>query len=88
MSGRIRALDWADWPQSLCTTVEIMLGSRYAMWLAWGAELSFYCNDAYQPTLMLKAQPVPNSSGLREQRRFLKSSKHRVTLRLKKGSPH
>ncbi len=54
MSLRIRDLDWSDWPASLRTTIEIMLGSRYAMWLAWGNDLSFYCNDAYQPTLGVK----------------------------------
>ncbi len=25
-----------------------MLGSRFAMWMAWGPELTFFCNDAYR----------------------------------------
>ena len=53
--ARMRSLDWAatplgpvgGWPQSLKTAVRIMLDSRYAMWLGWGAELTFFYNDAY-----------------------------------------
>jgi signal transduction histidine kinase len=62
MAARIRAHDWAatplgpigDWPASLRTTVRIMLSSRFAMWMCWGKELTFLCNDAYLPTLGLK----------------------------------
>jgi PAS domain S-box-containing protein len=51
----MRSLDWAatplgpvgGWPQSLKTTVRIMLDSRYAMWLGWGPDLTFFYNDAY-----------------------------------------
>ncbi|MGH8199888.1 MAG: hypothetical protein ACREVO_05915 [Steroidobacteraceae bacterium] len=28
--------------------------SRYAMWMLWGPELTFFCNDAYLPTLGIK----------------------------------
>ena len=57
--ARMRALDWsatplgapAAWPQSLKTVVRLMLDSRYAMWLAWGPRLTFFCNDAYLPTV-------------------------------------
>jgi PAS fold len=31
-----------------------MLTSRFAMWMAWGPELTFLCNDAYLPTTGLK----------------------------------
>ena len=31
-----------------------MLDSRYAMWMLWGPELTFFCNDAYLPTLGIK----------------------------------
>ena len=59
---RLRALDWAatpmgppdGWPVSLKTVVRMMLDSRYAMWLAWGPEMIFFCNDAYLPTLGIK----------------------------------
>ncbi|AWB21551.1 PAS domain S-box protein [Methylobacterium currus] len=62
MGVRLRAHDWAAttlgpvevWPQSLTTAVRIMLGSRFAMWMAWGPELTFFCNDAYKPTLGVK----------------------------------
>ncbi|WP_245442871.1 ATP-binding response regulator [Methylobacterium terrae] len=62
MGARLRAHDWAatalgpveGWPQSLTAAVRIMLGSRFAMWMAWGPELTFFCNDAYKPTLGVK----------------------------------
>ncbi len=55
MGERTRAFDWsktpvgpvADWPQSLKIAVRIMLDSRYAMWLGWGPEFTFFYNDAY-----------------------------------------
>jgi len=60
--ARMRAVDWRAtplgaperWPRSLKTVVRIALDSRYAMWLAWGPELTFFCNDAYAPTLGVK----------------------------------
>ncbi|HEX8757639.1 MAG TPA: GAF domain-containing protein [Steroidobacteraceae bacterium] len=62
MGERMRALDWTRtplgspvrWPQSLKTIVRVMLDSRYAMWMLWGPELTFLCNDAYAPTLGIK----------------------------------
>jgi PAS domain S-box-containing protein len=62
MGARMRALDWAktpvgaaeSWPQSLKTIVRVMLDSRYAMWMLWGSELTFFCNDAYLPTVGMK----------------------------------
>ena len=62
MGAATRALDWeatplgppAHWPRSLKTIVRMMLDSRYAMWLAWGPQLTFFCNDAYRPTLGAK----------------------------------
>jgi len=58
----MRAKDWSatplgppeDWPQSLKTVVRIMQTSRYAMWMGWGRELTFFYNDAYRPTLGVK----------------------------------
>ena len=58
----MRALDWTKnplgppqrWPQSLKTIVRVMLDSRYAMWMLWGPELTFFCNDAYLPTVGIK----------------------------------
>jgi len=62
MGARMRALEWsatplgppAQWPQSLKTIVRVMLDSRYAMWMLWGTELTFFCNDAYLPTVGIK----------------------------------
>jgi PAS domain S-box-containing protein len=62
MGARMRAFDWSRtplgppqlWPQSLKTIVRMMLDSRYAMWMAWGPELTFFCNDAYLPTVGIK----------------------------------
>jgi signal transduction histidine kinase/DNA-binding response OmpR family regulator/serine phosphatase RsbU (regulator of sigma subunit)/anti-sigma regulatory factor (Ser/Thr protein kinase) len=50
------AVEWAAtavgpperWPQSLRTVVRIVLTSRFSMWMAWGEELTFFCNDAYR----------------------------------------
>ena len=58
----MRVLDWAKtplgapehWPQSLKTIVRVMLDSRYAMWMLWGPDLTFFCNDAYLPTVGMK----------------------------------
>ncbi len=62
MGRRMRSYDWSAsplgpatiWPQSLQTAVRIVLTSRFAMWMAWGPELTFFCNDAYLPTVGLK----------------------------------
>ena len=62
MGERIRGFDWSKtplgpithWPQSLRTVVNILLSSRYAMWMAWGRELTMLYNDTYRPTLGLK----------------------------------
>ena len=50
------AVDWAatplgpleTWSQSLSTVVRVLVTSRFAMWMAWGPELTFLCNDAYR----------------------------------------
>jgi signal transduction histidine kinase/PAS domain-containing protein len=62
MAALIDAVDWtatgvgprATWPQSLTTILRMMVTSRYQMWMAWGRELTFFCNDAYTPTLGVK----------------------------------
>lgn len=38
----------AQWPQSLQTAVSILLSSRFSMWMAWGPDLTFFCNAAYR----------------------------------------
>src|SRR5665213_905276 len=62
MGALMRTKDWSQtqvgstetWSQSLRTVVQIMLGSRYAMWMGWGADLTFFYNDAYRGTLGAK----------------------------------
>jgi signal transduction histidine kinase/DNA-binding response OmpR family regulator len=36
------------WPQRLKSAVGIVLRSRFSMWMAWGPDLVFFCNDAYR----------------------------------------
>ena len=38
----------AGWPQSLRSIVHVVLTSRFSMWMAWGPELTFICNDKYR----------------------------------------
>jgi hypothetical protein len=33
------------WPIELATAVRILLTSRFSMWMAWGPELTFFCNE-------------------------------------------
>ena len=55
MARLMRSHDWAatavgkpeTWPLSLRTTVRTMLTSRFAMWMGWGPDLTFFYNDAY-----------------------------------------
>lgn len=62
MAERIAAFDWAatplgpvdGWPQSLRTTLSILLGSPFAMCMAWGHDQTFFYNDAYGPILGAK----------------------------------
>ena len=36
------------WPQSLKTVVRMVLTSRFAMWMAWGPDLTFFFNETYR----------------------------------------
>ena len=42
------------WPASLRTIIDLMIHSRFPMFLAWGPELAFLYNDAYRPILGTK----------------------------------
>lgn len=67
--ARMRECDWDatpigppnGWPSSLLTIVRVMLTSHFAMWMAWGPDLIFFCNDAYLPTVGLKRNWVIGS---------------------------
>ena len=48
LGGRARSGRRSSWPRSLQTVVRVVLTSRFSMWMAWGPELTFFCNDAYR----------------------------------------
>jgi PAS domain S-box-containing protein len=45
------------WPQSLQTAVGILLSSRFPMWMAWGPDLTFFCNAAYRRDTLGRKYP-------------------------------
>ncbi|MFJ2647941.1 SpoIIE family protein phosphatase [Streptomyces sp. NPDC087420] len=49
--------DPAGWPQSLQTAVSILLSSRFSMWMAWGEDLTFFCNAAYRRDTLDRKYP-------------------------------
>nr|WP_244257260.1 SpoIIE family protein phosphatase [Kitasatospora cineracea] len=49
--------DPASWPQSLRSAVDLVLSSRFAMWMAWGPELTFFCNGAYRRDTLADKYP-------------------------------
>ena len=59
MGQLVRDKDWSDapigppetWPQSLKTTLGILLNSKFPMALWWGTELICFYNDAYRTSL-------------------------------------
>ena len=59
MGNLIRSKNWADhplgpalaWPQSLRTTLSIILNSKFPMFLFWGKDNICFYNDAYRPSL-------------------------------------
>ena len=62
MGARMRDLDWsktplglpATWPQSLRSTVSMLLPSKAQIVLFWGPEFSVLYNDAYCPVFGAK----------------------------------
>jgi signal transduction histidine kinase len=65
LSELVRNFDWANtplgpaesWPESLKTTIRILLTSRFPMWMAWGPELTFLYNEAYARATLGKKHP-------------------------------
>lgn len=59
MGALTRAKDWSktsvgsvdSWPQSLRTTLGILLNSKFPMFLFWGPDHICFYNDAYRPSL-------------------------------------
>src|SRR3954463_4220462 len=65
LGADLLAVDWAAtplgppeaWSRSLESVVRLVLTSRFAMWMAWGPELTFFCNDAYRRDTLGKKYP-------------------------------
>ncbi len=61
----IRDHDWSQtplgrldsWPQSLKTSVNLILNARHPMWVGWGRDATFLYNDAYIQVLSLAKHP-------------------------------
>lgn len=59
MGSLMRAKDWSQtpvgeveyWPQSLKTAINIILNSKFPMFIWWGDQLTCFYNDAYRPSL-------------------------------------
>ena len=70
----LAAVDWAatplgppaGWAQSLQTAVSILLSSRFSMWMAWGPELTFFCNEAYRRDTLGRKYPWALGRPMRE----------------------
>src|SRR5690349_7110242 len=65
VGGDLAKVDWLStplghpdtWPQSLQTAVSILLSSRFPMWMAWGPELTFFCNASYRRVTLGRKYP-------------------------------
>ena len=65
MGQMIRAHDWsatplgppADWPQSLRTSVRLMLNTGHPIFIIWGLEGLCFYNDAFRPSLGHELHP-------------------------------
>ena len=65
MGGLIRAHDWSvtalgspeGWPQSLKTTVRLLLSSGHPMLIWWGPDLIQLYNDTYRPSVIPDRHP-------------------------------
>lgn len=64
MAKLTREFDWSNtslgpienWPATLCTTLDILLNSRFPMFLFWGEDYICFYNDAYRPSLGIKGK--------------------------------
>ena len=65
MDVLVKAFNWAStplgdssaWPDCLKTIVRMLLSSKFAMWMAWGPELTFIYNDAYHRSTLAQRHP-------------------------------
>ena len=57
MANLVRAQDWSNtllgpvesWPQSLITSVNMVLETKFPMMMFWGSEFTMIYNDSYIP---------------------------------------
>jgi signal transduction histidine kinase len=74
MGALMRAHDWAAsplgpvdrWPQSLRTVLNILLDSRYPMYVAWGPDFTQFYNDGYRPILGSTKHPAALGGSTRD----------------------
>jgi signal transduction histidine kinase/CheY-like chemotaxis protein len=74
MGALMRAHDWSRsplgpverWPQSLRTVLNILLDSRYPMYVAWGPEFTQFYNDGYRPILGSTKHPAALGGSTRD----------------------
>jgi PAS domain S-box-containing protein len=65
LSRMIREHDWSqtplgpidNWPQSLKTSLNLILNSQHPMWIGWGPAATFLYNDAYIQVLSSSKHP-------------------------------
>jgi PAS domain S-box-containing protein len=66
MAELVRGYDWAKtslgavetWPDTLVTTVNMLLASRHPMFFWWGPELIQFYNDGYRPSIRGDKHPT------------------------------
>ena len=86
MGARMRAMDWSrlalgpidGWPQSLRSTVSMMLPSRAQIVLFWGPEFTVLYNDAYRPVFGAKHPDVLGLPGREAWREIWDSVLHEL----------
>lgn len=74
MGELIRSTDWSKtpigspdtWPQSLRTSVSLMLNNLFPMYIAWGSEYTQLYNDGYRPILGATKHPQAMGISTRE----------------------
>src|SRR5450755_2256560 len=66
MAEMVRGYDWAKtslgavetWPDTLVTTVNMLLASRHPMFFWWGPDLIQFYNDGYRPSIRGDKHPM------------------------------
>jgi CheY-like chemotaxis protein len=66
MTRLIRDHDWSatplgpieKWPQSLKTSLSLIINSQHPMWIGWGPDVTFFYNDAYIQVLSMAKHPA------------------------------